>query len=60
MCDGVLWTCFGRCTPRPGRRRLGGDIYDFGAILAGYELPLRGVQFLAVRDALLDEWEPRP
>ena len=58
--DGILWCCFGRCAPRSGRRYLGGDIYDFVGLLAGYELPLRRAAFLNVRDALLDEWEPRP
>lgn len=38
------WYCFG-C----GR---GGRVYDLAALLAGYRLPLRGADFIAVRDVL--------
>jgi len=39
------WFCFG-CDR-------GGRIYDLAALLAGYPLPLRGADFLAVRAVLL-------
>lgn len=40
------WYCYG-CEQ-------GGRVYQLAAILAGYPLPLRGADFLAVRDVLLD------
>lgn len=43
------WYCYG-C----GR---GGRIYDLAALLAGYRLPLRGRDFIAVRDVLLDHFQ---
>lgn len=52
--DGTLWTCFGSCAPLPGRSRLGGDIYQFAALVASYELPLRGNDFKTIRAALGD------
>lgn len=39
------WFCFG-C-------ERGGSIYEFAALKVGYELPLRGVQFLRIEQALL-------
>lgn len=43
---GAGWHCFG-C----GR---GGTVYTLAALLAGYSLPLRGADFLAVRGVLLE------
>ena len=40
------WYCYG-CAR-------GGRIYDLAAILGGYRLPLRGADFIAVRNVLLD------
>lgn len=49
----TTWTCYG-CAPQPGagREHLGGSIYTLAALLSGYPLPLRGVDFLRVRDVL--------
>lgn len=44
--DRGVW-CFGGC-------QRGGTIYDFGALLWGYALPLRGSDFLDVKRRLLD------
>ena len=40
------WYCFG-C-------ERGGSVYDLAALLGGFPLPLRGGDFIAVRDVLLD------
>ena len=40
------WYCFG-C-------ERGGTIYDLAALLAGYRLPLRGADFIALRNVLAD------
>jgi hypothetical protein len=37
-----------------------GGIYQFAALLAGYQLPLRGPEFLTVREALWDHYEQHP
>lgn len=42
------WACFG-CGQ-------GGRIYQLAALLGGYSLPLRGQDFLAVRDVLLEHF----
>jgi hypothetical protein len=49
--DGVLWACHA-CSPMPGKRSFGGNIYDFAGLLAGYALPLRGPDFLDVQGRL--------
>lgn len=49
--DGPLWSCFG-CPAPAGKRAAGGNIYEFGAYLWGYALPLRGADFLEVKAQL--------
>lgn len=51
----TTWACFG-CEAPPGKRALGGDIYVFAALLWGARLPLRDVDFLALREMLGDKF----
>ena len=51
----MLWSCYA-CPPLPGKRSMGGNVYDLAGLLAGHPIPLRGPDFLdvkaRVRDAL--------
>lgn len=49
--DGTIWACHA-CSPIGGKRAMGGNIYDFGGLLADYPLPLRGADFLDVQGRL--------
>jgi hypothetical protein len=49
--SGTVWACYA-CPPIGGRRVLGGNVYDFAGLLAGYALPLRGADFLDVQARL--------
>lgn len=46
-----VWSCHG-CPPILGKRALGGNIIDFAGLLAGYAIPLRGPDYLDVRERL--------
>lgn len=47
----TLWACHG-CEPILGKRVMGGNVYDFGALLWGYPLPPRGADFMELSDRL--------
>lgn len=49
--NGTLWACFG-CAPIGGRRVMGGNIFDFGALLLGMPIPPRGPDFLELKQRL--------
>lgn len=49
--DDEVWVCHG-CPPILGKRALGGNIYDFAGLLAGYPVPLRGADYLDVKERL--------
>lgn len=49
--EGELWACHG-CPPILGKRALGGNVYDMAGIIAGYAIPLRGGDYLDVRERL--------
>lgn len=46
--DGTLWACHA-CAPVAGKRAMGGNVYDLAALLWGYPLPLRGIDYLEVQ-----------
>ena len=49
--DGTMWACHG-CPPVLGMKALGGNVFTFAALLAGYPIPPRGVDFLDVETRL--------
>jgi hypothetical protein len=49
--DGEVWACHG-CPPILGKRAFGGNIYDFAGLLAGYPVPLRGADYLDIKERL--------
>jgi hypothetical protein len=50
-----LWACHG-CPPILGKRALGGTIYDLAGLLAGYPVPLRGGDYLDIKERLKKIW----
>lgn len=50
--DGTIWACYA-CPPIAGKQVMGGNIYDFAAMLRNLPLPLRGIDFNEVRSDLL-------
>lgn len=49
--EGTLWACHG-CPPILGKRALGGNVFDFAGLLAGYAVPLRGGDYLDIKARL--------
>lgn len=49
--EGELWACHG-CPPILGKRALGGNIFDFAGLFAGYAVPLRGGDYLDIKARL--------
>jgi hypothetical protein len=49
---GTLWACYGGCQAPPGKQVMGGNVYDFAALIAGYAIPLRGPDFVEVQTRL--------
>ena len=58
-CDGTVWACYG-CSPLPGKRAMGGTIYDLAGLIAGLPLPLRGTDFLDIQARLYRLLRVRP
>lgn len=50
--DGSMWACFGACEPLPGKVVMGGNVFDFAAVLWDYPYPLIGPDVAEVRARL--------
>lgn len=50
-CDGDLWVCYG-CEPLAGKRAMGGNIIDFMGLILALPLPVRGADYLDVKERL--------
>lgn len=55
---GTVWSCFGGCDPFPGQVVRGGNVYTLAALVWGYPVPLRGVDFQEAAGRLTRELLP--
>jgi len=49
--SGTVWSCHG-CPSVLGKRAMGGNIYDFAGLLAGYAIPPKGADYMDIRERL--------